>query len=52
MNIPISKGERCIIVNAGSEDKFVKGAILVYNGKSSSGDYNSEMNSTKFRYHG
>ena len=50
VNVPISKGERCIIVNAGSEAIFVKGALLVYDGKSSSGDYNSEMNLTKFMH--
>ena len=48
MNVPISKGERCIIVDAGSEDGFVKGARLIYDGKSTSGDYHGEMNSEKF----
>ena len=48
VNVQISKGERCIIINAGSEDGFVKGAISVYDGKSSSGDYHSEINSDKF----
>ena len=49
MNVPASKGERCIIVDAGSEDGFffVKGARLIYDGKSTSGDYHSEMNSDK-----
>ena len=48
VNVPISKGERCIIVDAGSEHGFVQGARLVYDRKSSSGDYHSEMNSEKF----
>ena len=45
MNFPISKGERCIIGDAGSEEGFVKGARLIYDGKSTSGDYHGEMNS-------
>ena len=48
MNVPISKGERCIIVDAGSEEGFVKGARLIYDGKTTSGDYHGEMNSEKF----
>ena len=48
MNVPISKGERCIIVDAGSGDGFVKGARLIYDGKSTSGDYHGGMNSEKF----
>ena len=47
-NVPISKSERCIIVDAGSEDGFVKGDRLIYGGKSTSGDYHGEMNSEKF----
>ena len=45
MNVPISKGERYIIVEAGSEDGFVKGARLIHDGNSTSGDYDGEMNS-------
>ena len=48
VNVPICKGERCIIVDAGCEDGFVKGARLIYDGKSTSGDYHGEMNSEKF----
>ena len=48
MNVPISKGERCIIVDAGSEDGFFKGARMIYDGKSTSGDYHGEINSEKF----
>ena len=48
VNVPISKGERCIIVDAGSEEGFVKGARLIYDGKSTTGDYHGEMNSEKF----
>ena len=47
-NVPISKSEWCIIVDAGSEDGFVKGDRLIYDGKSTSGDYHDEMNSEKF----
>ena len=48
VNAPISKGERCIIVDAGSKDGFVKGDRLIYDEKSTSGDYHGEINSEKF----
>ena len=48
VHVPISKGERCIILDAGSGDGFVKGARLKYDRKSTSGDYHGEMNSEKF----
>ena len=48
MNVPISMVDRCIIVDAGSEDGFVKGAQLIYDRNSTSGDHNGEMNSEKF----
>ena len=48
VNVPIAKGDRCIIVDAGSEGGFVKGAQLIYDGNSTSGDYYGEMNSEKF----
>ena len=47
MNVPISKGKRRIIVDAGSGDGFVKGARLIYDRKSTSGDFDGEMNSEK-----
>ena len=47
MNVPISKGERCIIVDAGSEENL-SNARLIYDGTSTSGDYHGEMNSEKF----
>ena len=33
---------------ASSSDVFVKGGRLIYNGKSTNGDYHGEMNSEKF----
>ena len=47
MNVSISKGERCIIIDAGTEDGFFKDARLIYDGKSTSGDYHGDMNSEK-----
>ena len=48
VHVPISKGERCINVDAGSGDGLVKGARLIYDRKSTNGDYHGEMNSEKF----
>ena len=45
VNVPIPKGDRCIIVDAGSEGGFAK---LIYDENSTSGDYYGEMNSRKF----
>ena len=48
VNVPFSKGERLIIVHAGSENGFINGAQLLFKAKSSSGDYHSEMNGQNF----
>ena len=45
--IPPGKGKRLIVLHAGSEDGFVKGMDLVFEGKKS-GDYHQEMNSKVF----
>lgn len=46
---PIGKGDRIIIVHAGSEDRFVKGAGLIFKSKSTSGDYHDDMNFTNYQ---
>ena len=48
VNVPISKGERLIIVHAGSRQGFVRDAELMFKAKSSTGDYHDEMNHTNF----
>ena len=45
--IPPGKGKRLIVLHAGSEEGFVPGMDLVFEGKKG-GDYHSEMNSTVF----
>ena len=46
---PFNKGERIIIVHAGSKDGFVNGAQLIFKSKSKSGDYHDDMNFDNFR---
>jgi hypothetical protein len=41
---PFSRGERFIIVHTGLAQRFIKGACLLFEDKSSSGDYHLEMN--------
>lgn len=48
-HVPFSKGERIIIVHAGSADGFVKGADLIFKSKSKSGDYHDDMNFENFK---
>ena len=48
LKIPFTRGDRLIIVHAGSRQGFIDGACLMFKAKSSSGDYHSEMNSTNF----
>ena len=43
-----SAGQRWIIVHAGSEKGFVKGAFLIFKSKTKSGDYHDEMNFQNF----
>ena len=45
--IPPGKGKRLIVLHAGSEDGFVEGMDLVFEGKKG-GDYHREMNTTVF----
>ena len=51
LNVPFNKGERMIIVHAGSKDGFIPGAKVhvVYKAGSSTGDYHKEMNFENFR---
>ncbi|XP_053372912.1 uncharacterized protein LOC128546425 [Mercenaria mercenaria] len=49
LDVPFNKGDRLIIVHAGSDAGFVKGAGLVFKSKSRSGDYHDEMNSENFQ---
>ena len=46
---PFNKGERIIIVHAGSKDGSVNGAQLIFKSKSKSGDYHNDMNFDNFR---
>ena len=48
LTAPISKGERMIIVHAGTMKGFISGAKLVYKAGSSTGDYHHEMNFENF----
>lgn len=49
LNIPLSKGERMIIVHAGSDDGFVPGAKALFKAGFSTGDYHKEMNFENFK---
>ena len=42
--LPFNKGERMILLHAGSKNGFISGAKLVFKAKSTTGDYHSEMN--------
>jgi len=41
---PVSKGQRVIIVHAGSENGFISNALLMFKSGTKSGDYHHEMN--------
>ena len=45
MRKPTGKGDRLIILHAGSEDGWIKGAELVFVSKKATGDYHDAMNS-------
>ncbi|XP_060606307.1 uncharacterized protein LOC132758630 [Ruditapes philippinarum] len=45
---PLNKGQRLIVVDAGSRNGFVPGTRLMYKASASSGDYHSEMNGDTF----
>ena len=48
IRIPVSKGQRLIIVHGGSSEGFVPGALLIYKASASTGDYHHEMNGDTF----
>lgn len=45
---PTGKGKRLIVLNIGSEDGFVPGALLCFESKKNSNDYHDEMNGETF----
>lgn len=45
---PSGKGERLIVVHAGSSEGFVDGAAEVFRAKKGSGDYHEEMDGARF----
>ena len=48
LQAPFSRGERLIVLHAGSKAGFLKGTDLVWKAKSSTGDYHDEMNGDNF----
>ena len=48
LKVPFGKGDRFIVVHAGSENGFIDGASLVFKAKTSQGDYHDEMNGENF----
>lgn len=46
--VPTGKGNRLIILHAGSKAGFVPGAALIFQSKTSSDDYHDEMNGDAF----
>ena len=48
LQAPFSRGERLIVLHAGSKAGFLKGTELVWKAKSSTGDYPDEMNGDNF----
>lgn len=49
LHVPISKGQRLIIVHAGGEEGFVANAYLKFKSNTKSGDYHSEMNYSNYK---
>ncbi|XP_026818991.1 uncharacterized protein LOC113557623 [Rhopalosiphum maidis] len=45
---PSEKGKRLIVLNIGSEDGFVPGALLCFESKKNTRDYHNEMNGDTF----
>jgi len=45
---PYSRGQRLIVVHAGSKNGFIEGAQLVYKASCSTSDYNNEMSAAIF----
>ena len=48
LQVPFSRGERVIDVNAGTDTGFRSGATLVFKAHSAIGDYHNEMNGENF----
>jgi hypothetical protein len=46
--VPTGKGNRLIILHAGSQDGFVENAALIFPSKTGSADYHDEMNGDAF----
>jgi hypothetical protein len=46
--LPISRGQRLIVVHGGGCTGYVPGALLVWKATSSTGDYHNEMNGQNF----
>ena len=44
------KGNRLIILHAGSENGWLSHAELVFEAKKTSGDYHDEMNSERYKH--
>ena len=47
LQAPFSRGERLIVLHAGSKAGFLKVTELVWKAESSTGDYHDEMNGDK-----
>ena len=47
---PSGKGNRLIILHAGSENGWLLHADLVFEAKKTSGKYHDEMNSERYKY--
>ncbi len=48
LNVPTEKGNRIIILHAGSKHGFIPGAELIFQSKTKSSDYHDEMNGEAF----
>lgn len=48
LKCPISKGQRIVMVHAGSEAGFVPNALLLFKSGSKTGDYHDDMNFTNY----
>ena len=46
--VPSGKGQRLIVVHAGSAEGWIDGGALVFRSKTNSGDYHEEMNSEHY----
>lgn len=48
LTVPVSKGQRAIILHAGGQEGFIKNAFLVFKSGTKSGDYHQDMNFNNF----